>query len=99
MSLIHAMCEGGPHHGKILAHARPAFRVTVTRGRPKLTVPGYVGPPNEDVSVGCYVFHTSSELWHWFHDIQDAPVSPQQYALWITEPPVTSQIAPGVAQR
>lgn len=53
-------------------------------------VPGMVEPTYPHLARGAYVFHPTSECWHWFADIKAAPVSPKLYAVWITETPPTA---------
>lgn len=88
VSTIYGPCVGGPYDGKRLAHGLPAHAVTYERDRPNMAVPGVVEVTSPWHAMGAYVFHPMTESWRWFADIQTAPISPQAYALWITEPPV-----------
>lgn len=98
MTVLYGPCLDGPYRGRSLAHARPAYRVTYERDRPNKTIPCMVESTSPWVAVGAYVFHPLTESWHWFAAINAAPISPTAYALWITEPPETSQIARDVSR-
>lgn len=93
MAIFYGACDGGPYHRKRLAHGRAAFRVTYDRYKPMRTVPGYAGEARDDLVIGVYVFHPMTEKWHWFADIKAGPITPTDYAVWITKEPEASEIA------
>lgn len=89
-SLISGPCVGGPYNGRPMHHGERAHGVTYERDRPMKAVPGMVEPTYPHLARGAYVFHPTSECWHWFADIKAAPVSGPKYAVWITETPPTA---------
>ena len=87
MSLISGTCRGGPYDGRRLHHSRPGYAVTYERDRPTKSVPAMVATADPHLARGAYVFHPTSECWHWFADLKTAPTAADAYALWTTKTP------------
>lgn len=99
MPRIAAKSEGGPYDGRSLVHYGTWHRVAYERDRPTRAVPGYVGEESAWLRIGAYVFHPTTECWHWFEDEAAAPISPEKYSVWITETPKPRDIARDVSRR
>ena len=65
MTLCYGTCDGGPYHGKRLAHGEPSMQLAYERHRPAMALPCLQASADPEVAFGGYLFDQALAVWFW----------------------------------